>query len=263
MADGDRVQALVESWAELPELASQDDFLFVPEQGLNDEKQDWEVKEEAVKKNSSVIEMSLKCFETLGAIPSSEVVEGAVGKFLCQRNVQVEDGKVHAQASALKAMAQEVVRQAKKTMAVRKGRQWLKPLKAACGPQLLAKKFKRKSQGGNGSPADQAETQPMAAGDIPDPKCPPLHVVDKVVGQLDKRPPQAFDPRLQHKKQFRALVKGQPPEGEESNEAQQAKQEDANPPVQMAEAAASAGSGKVSNHSSGLADGYIHAFLQV
>jgi hypothetical protein len=79
MADGDRVQALVESWAELPELASQDrsiislfeavcrifmcsacfcfgvcklqdDFLFVPEQGLNDEKQDWEVKEEAVKK---------------------------------------------------------------------------------------------------------------------------------------------------------------------------------------------------------------------
>lgn len=139
------------------------------------------------------------------------------------------------------------------------GRTWLAPLKEACGPHLLAKKFKRKSQGptltvavpilffigfdfaiyllsvfptpcllmgghAHGSEADKAETQPMPEfagqepsprpGDIPDPKCPPLHVLDKVVRQLDKTPPQAFDPKLQHKKQFRAHVKGQAAEGQ-------------------------------------------------
>lgn len=92
MAEGsNRAQALVDSWADLPSLSSQDwsevclsvsapfhvqgmfllfllgvcnlqdDFVFVPDQGLKDDenpREDWEIKEEAVKKNATVILMS-------------------------------------------------------------------------------------------------------------------------------------------------------------------------------------------------------------
>ena len=60
---------------------------------------------------------------------------------------------------------------------------------------------------------DTAETQvqfpgdapTVKPGDIPDIPMPPEKIVDSVLDGLEKTPPQAFEPRLQYKKQFREL----------------------------------------------------------
>ena len=132
------------------------------------------------------------------------------------------------------------------------GREWMKPLKDACGPKLMAPKFQRKKpplEGDmwfaivygvlclavlflvfsriklsdqaccefglacGGTPMDTAETQVQFAGDtptakpgdIPDLPMPPQKIVEAVLDGLEKSPPEAFDPRLQYKKQFREL----------------------------------------------------------
>ena len=76
-------------------------------------------------------------------------------------------------------------------------------------------------RGGQGSPADTMETLPMQEfaeeapvakqGDIPDPPMPPRAILDAVLEGMTQKPGVAFDPRAQHKKQFRAHVKGRVP----------------------------------------------------
>ena len=57
-----------------------------------------------------------------------------------------------------------------------------------------------------------AEEAPVAKqGDIPDPPMPPRAILDAVLEGMTQKPGVAFDPRAQHKKQFRAHVKGRVP----------------------------------------------------
>ena len=52
------------------------------------------------------------------------------------------------------------------------------------------------------------ETPVAKPGDIPDPPMPPQGILDAVLEGMTQKPGVAFDPRAQHKKQFRAHVKG-------------------------------------------------------
>lgn len=55
---------------------------------------------------------------------------------------------------------------------------------------------------------ESADAEPSGKpGDIPEPHDPPLEVLEGVRKQLQECPPEGFDPKLQHKKQFREMVK--------------------------------------------------------
>ena len=100
-------------------------------------------------------------------------------------------------------------------------RTWMKPLKDACGENLKRPKFIRKPKGQLGSDQDLADTMPFEseaaefagsphqpkAGDIPDPVSPPMEVLAGITKKLRETPPEGLDPRSQHKKQFKEMLK--------------------------------------------------------
>ena len=55
---------------------------------------------------------------------------------------------------------------------------------------------------------DTAETQEPNAGSIPDPIACKQEVVEQVVQDLAKEPPVPFDPKMQHKRNFREHAGG-------------------------------------------------------
>ena len=124
---------------------------------------------------------------------------------------------------------------------VAQGREWMQPLKDECNTNLLAKTLsgnqdrwpvpfdcvpfffeslvqRMDAPGGNGSPMDTLDTQPLEhhgegplpckkPGAIPNIANPDEQTFSKTFHTLWNSPPILWDPRLQHKKPFRDLVK--------------------------------------------------------
>ncbi|CAE7245423.1 unnamed protein product [Symbiodinium sp. CCMP2592] len=126
-------------------------------------------RNELLQKNSAVVLAILKAFTELNKVLSVDQLHFCImQKYGIKESESPLVQLAHSQASALKSMAQHVIREAKKTGGARL--KWLKELKDAVGPKLREKKFERKKSGESPEKSAAQGVLPPAAGEEASPE---------------------------------------------------------------------------------------------